>query len=336
MWTKHVVMGIIVLAAGVGVRTAMVVAADPELSGADLIKFENTYGLDLPDWYDRLPFFLLWTRGDGQAFVVLASDLDADGPAQELAVPVYRYSRAGYAWLGRLAALGRNDWVPIGLMAVNSAALVAIGSMASALAHPRGPAALLLTANPAIYVGFASDTAEPLGVALLMAVLTASDGRGAGVWAGLLAAVRPSLATAVPARGRNLPAVLIPLALVGVGLHLLGSLLFTGNASIPPDTLVLPMTGYVETWRNLPVAASIVVGIPLFASIATIYWGLTRRSGWARLSWIVTGFLVLTFGSLVLQSPNNWTRAAAGLPVLWGAQPPGNGRIERHRASDIA
>ena len=177
MWLKHLFVGVAVLIIGLGVRFAMVRTAEPPLSAADLARFEETYGLDLPTWYESTPFFLLWSRGDGQAFVALASDLDLSGPARELAVPVYRFSRAGYAWLGRLAALGRPGWVPVGLMMVNALALLAVGAMASVMAQRRGPVSYMLAANPALYVGFASDTAEPLGIALLTAALVASTGR---------------------------------------------------------------------------------------------------------------------------------------------------------------
>ena len=291
--------------------------SDPPLSGTDLERFEKIYGLDLPDWYGEVPFLLRWSRGDGQAFVALASDLDLNGPARELAVPAYRYARVGYAWLGRMAALGRTEWIPIGLLAVNGTALFAIGALSSALARRRGPVSYLLAANPAIYVGFASDTAEPLGVALLVGALAASTVRGAGFWAAWLGAVRPSLGTALLARGRNLAALMVPFAVVGLAIRFVGLATFGGDASIPPSTVVLPFTGYFDVWRSLEDADALLTGIPLIAAIATIYVGLAKRTGWVRVSWVASGLLALTFGALVLRQPNNWIRAAAALPVLW-------------------
>ncbi|MDH5616620.1 MAG: hypothetical protein OEY62_08790 [Acidimicrobiia bacterium] len=317
MWFRHLLVGLAVLCIGLLVRVAMVQTANPDLTPDDLHRFETTFGLDLPDWYAGQPFFLLWTRGDGQAFVALASDLDLDGAAQELAVPIYRYTRIGYAWLGRVAALGRVSLVPVGLMAVNALALLALGVLSSQLAQTRGRVAYLLAANPAVYVGFASDTAEPLGVVLLVAALVTSS-KAVGRWSsGWLAAVRPSLATALPARRRDLPITLIGFGVIAVVVRIIGTVGLGGNSSIPPSTLVLPVTGYVEAWRSLSAGAAVVAGIPLAAGLTTFVLGMVRERGWMRLAWLATGLLVLTLGSAVLRSPVNWTRAAAALPVLW-------------------
>lgn len=328
-------MGVAVVIIGLGVRLAMVRAAEPPLSAVDLMRFEQTYGLDLPAWYEDSPFFLLWSRGDGQAFVALGSDLDLNGPARELAVPVYRFSRAGYAWLGRLAALGRPGWVPVGLMAVNALSLLAVGAISSVVVQRRGPISFILAANPALYIGFASDTAEPLGIALLMVALVASTGRRAGLAAGLLGAVRPSLATALPERGRNLGALIASFAAVALAVRFIGSAALGGDASIPNATFVIPLTGYFDVWQELPPGAAVVAGIPLVAALATIYFGLTKRSGWVRVSWVATGLLVLTFGSLVLHHPNNWIRAAAALPVVWGLSRPPDARVAGDQESAI-
>ena len=298
-------------------RVALVQTANPRLTQDDLRRFERTFDLDLPGWYEDHPFFLRWTRGDGQAFVALASDLDLDGAAQELAVPVYRYARVGYAWLGRVAALGRVSLVPIGLMAVNALALLTLGVLTSHVAQTGGRMAYLLAANPALYVGFASDTAEPLGVVLLVAALVASS-KAAGRWSsGWLAAVRPSLATALPTRRRDLPMTLLSFGVIAVVVRIIGIVGLGGDTSIPPNTFVVPLTGYLEGWRSLSPGAAVVAGIPLMAGLATVVVGLTRKRGWMRLAWLATGFLVLTFGSAVLRSPFNWTRAAAAVPTLW-------------------
>jgi hypothetical protein len=147
--------------------------------------------------------------------------------------------------------------------------------------------------------------------------LVASTGTIAGFLAGFLGAVRPSLGTALPARGRRPAALLIPFALVGLAVRFLGIATLGGDTSIPPSTVVFPFTGYFDVWRSLNDSAAIVASIPLVAAVATMYIGLAKRTGWVRLSWITTGLLVLAFGSLILQEPNNWIRAAAALPVLW-------------------
>ncbi len=295
----------------------MVQTANPHLTGEDLHRFETIYDIDLPDWYDDHPFFLLWTRGDGQAFVALAADLDLDGAAQELAVPVYRYARVGYAWLGRAAGLGMVSLVPVGLMIVNALALFALGVLSSRLASVRGKVAYLLAANPAIYVGFASDTAESLGVVLLVAAALASS-RSVGRWsAGWLAAVRPTLVTALPARRGDLTLTLVAFGVVGAAVRIIGIIGLDGDTSIPPSTVVAPVTGYLEAWPSMSAGAAIVAGIPLAAGLATFAVGLISKRGWMRLAWLATGLLVLMLGSAVLHNPFNWTRAAAALPVLW-------------------
>ena len=139
-----------------------------DLGPADLQRFESLSGVDLPDAYGDLPFFLLWTRGDGQAYVTLASDLDLQGPAQRLLLPSYRYTRVGYAWMGRVFALGRVDLIPVGLMLVNLTALAGIGALTAKLVQLYGERSYLLLLNPGLYVGFATDTAEPLGLLLLI------------------------------------------------------------------------------------------------------------------------------------------------------------------------
>ena len=113
---------------------------------------------------------------------------------------------------------------------------------------------------------------------------------------------------------------------VALAVRFVGSAALGGDTSIPDATVVIPFTGYFDVWQKLPRSAAAVAGIPLMAALVTIYIGLTKRSGWVRLSWVATGLLVLTFGSLVLHHPNNWIRAAAALPVLWGlSKPPGSG-----------
>ncbi len=295
----------------------MVQTANPQLTGDDLQRFETIYDINLPDWYNDHPFFLLWTRGDGQAFVALASDLDLDGAAQELAVPTYRYARVGYAWLGRAAGLGKVSLVPVGLMMVNGLALFALGLLSSRLASSHGWAAYLLAANPALYVGFASDTAEPLGVLLLVAAIVASS-KKVGRWsAGWLAAVRPTLATALPARRGDLPLTLVIFGAVAVGIRIIGMVGLGGDTTIPPSTVVVPVTGYLEAWRSMSAGAAVVASIPLAAGLATCAIGIISKRGWMRLAWLASGLLVVMLGSGVLHNPFNWTRAAAALPALW-------------------
>ena len=65
-----------------GLTWRLVFVTSQGFDGADLERFEaQPYGVDLPDAYRDVPFLLAWTRGDGQAYVALAADPWAQGPA---------------------------------------------------------------------------------------------------------------------------------------------------------------------------------------------------------------------------------------------------------------
>ena len=166
-------------------------------------------------------------------------------------------------------------------------------------------------------MGFASDTAEPLGVLLLVAAIVASS-RKVGRWsAGWLAVVRPTLATALPARRGDLTFTLVTFGAVAAVIRIIGMVGLGGDTTIPPSTVVVPVTGYLEAWRSMSAGAAVVAGIPLVAGLATCAIGFISKRGWMRLAWLATGLLVVMLGSAVLHNPFNWTRAAAALPVLW-------------------
>ena len=143
-----IILALITALTGLGFRS--VLTARTDLGPTDLERFESQSGVDLPDVYGQMPFFLLWTRGDGQAYVTMAADLDVKGPTQNLLLPSYRYTRVGYAWFGRVAALGRVAWVPVGLMLVNLAALTAIGALTGRLVRLFGERAYVILLNPGL------------------------------------------------------------------------------------------------------------------------------------------------------------------------------------------
>jgi hypothetical protein len=305
------------------------VVADQELSAVHLHRFERIYGLDLPDVYERLPFFLTWTRGDGQAFMALAADLDLDGPAQELAVPSYRFARVGYAWLARLAALGRVGLLPVGLLAVNLAAISMLAVVATGLARMWGKRAFLILANPGLFVGVSTDTAEPLGALLTVLALT-SGPTGGVVATALAAATRPTFLAVLPARRHGLLRPLMAAATVVVSLQIISLLAFGSFGERPPQTLVLPFTGYVEVWPTVRPAAAFGIGLLLVSASLTMAAGL-RSTGGRRLAFILSGLLVVMFGPAVLHNPFNYLRAAALLPIIWAV--PGQSSQVSARAS---
>lgn len=59
---------------------------------------------------------------DGQFAVYMALDPDPESVSSRLDEPAYRYQRALYPFLGRVLGLGRPDWIPWALIAVNVAA----------------------------------------------------------------------------------------------------------------------------------------------------------------------------------------------------------------------
>ncbi|MGH8937659.1 MAG: hypothetical protein ACRDXD_15605 [Acidimicrobiia bacterium] len=252
------------------------VVADQEFSAVDLHRFERISGVDLPV-YERLPFFLTWTRGDGQTFMALAADLDLDGPAQELGVPSYRFARVGYAWLARLAALGRVGLLPVGLLAVNLVTISILAVVATRLARIWRERAFLILANPGLFVGVATDTAEPLGALLLVLALT--TGATGGVLASALAAAtRPTFLALLPARRHGLLRPLMTAASVVISLQIISLFAFGSFGERPPETLVLPFTGYVEVWPTVRPAAAFGIGLLLLWAALTMAAPQYRRT----------------------------------------------------------
>jgi hypothetical protein len=102
----------------------------------------------------------------------------------------YRYMRIGYPWLTWLTSLGQHVLVPAMLVAVNVAAIGAIGYLGGVFARQGGRNALvglLLPAYFGLLTSLARDTAEPLSVVCLLGGLLAVRARRP-VLAGLLLA----------------------------------------------------------------------------------------------------------------------------------------------------
>jgi hypothetical protein len=119
---------------------------------------------------------------DGQFFYRLALDpLNLRPTAYGITMDhPYRYMRIGYPALTWLVSLGQQILVPVMLVAVNIAAVSALGWFGGVIARQAGRHALvglLLPAYFGIITSLSRDTAEPLAAACLVAGLLAVRAR---------------------------------------------------------------------------------------------------------------------------------------------------------------
>jgi hypothetical protein len=119
---------------------------------------------------------------DGQFFYRLALDpLNMHPTAYGIAIDhPYRYMRIGYPALTWLVSLGQHVLVPVMLVAVNVAAVSALGWLGGVIAQQGGRhalAGLLLPSYFGIITSLSRDTAEPLAAACLVAGLLAIRAR---------------------------------------------------------------------------------------------------------------------------------------------------------------
>ncbi|MGH3187579.1 MAG: hypothetical protein ACRDPY_12030 [Streptosporangiaceae bacterium] len=127
---------------------------------------------------------------DGQFFYRLAlNPLNLNHTAYGITVDrPYRFMRIGYPALTWLVSAGQHDVVPVMLVAVNAAAIAAIGYLGGMFARQGGRHAawgLLLPGYYGLITSLSRDTAEPLAAACLLAGLLALRARRP-VLAGLL------------------------------------------------------------------------------------------------------------------------------------------------------
>ncbi len=102
----------------------------------------------------------------------------------------YRYMRIGYPALTWLVSLGQHFLVPVMLVAVNIAAIGALGYLGALFAVEGGRhalAGLLMPGYFGLITSLSRDTAEPLAAVLLLAGLLAVRGRRPVLAAALLA-----------------------------------------------------------------------------------------------------------------------------------------------------
>jgi hypothetical protein len=301
------------LVLGVGLRWLAV-----EVGGfgpEDLARFKSQSGIDVPDEYGKHPFFLAWSRGDGQVFVIQAVDPLVRGPGQLVHEPAYRYLRIGFPLLARLAVGWNVALVPIGFVIVNGVAIMALGGLVG-WKYPDWGSSAAAAAHPGCRAGFVYDSAEVVGtLAVLLVVLFA---RYSGWWGVLVGLIRPSYLTGVfLSRGWKATTATTVIAAVAVQMAVVVAL------GLPWDTagagnLTFPLVGYVVAWPD-QTAPTRIVSL-LIATVA----GLTLVATWRSRSshrWAIAAAssagLALILSELVVSNPGNLLRAAGMLAFVW-------------------
>lgn len=272
----------------------------PTFSDRHVENAEEKYGLDVGD---PGPWFSAWSIGDGQAFAVIAADPTGMKLSAEIEEAAYRYSRAGFAWIVAAASLGHEDWIPYGMAVVGILSLLAITWLAISLRDQVGVRIWILVLNPALYLGFAGDTAEPLGMFFLAYAMATGS-----IWAAAaLGVTRPSYLIGLLGRWRQ----------VGVGVGATVAILVYGLFRFGVENFIpdggrvgLPLRAYFE--HSTPWGWLVAL-----AAAATLMVGIRKRD-WA---WIASGLLILCLGTDVTANPVNALRAAGMIPVLWAFGP---------------
>ena len=289
---EYVLVALIVIGGAYYVRGEYI----PPFPERHIENAEEKYDLDIGE---PGPWFSAWSIGDGQAFAVIAADPSGMKLSVEIKEPAYRFTRASFGWLAAAASFGQEAWIPYGLAVVGVVSLAATVAFAMSVRERLGPRIWLLLVNPAIYLGFAGDTAEPLGLLLLAIAISTGS-----VWVSFaLGVTRPSFLVALFGRWRQLSLGLAATA----GILAYGLVRFGADQFIPDGGRIgLPFTAYFEHstlsgWLLAALAsATLVVGI--------------RRRDWA---WVVSGVLIICLGDDVTANPANAWRAAGMIPVLW-------------------
>lgn len=289
-------MGAIVLLTAVFVRWQYI----PTFADRHVEVAEQKYEFDVGE---PGKWFSAWSLGDGQAYAMIAADPSGELLAKNISEVAYRFARAGYGWAAWAVSLGQDRYVPYAMALVGAVSVVGVLVVAIRMRSRLGPRSWLMVLNPALFIGFAGDTSEPMGVLVLAAALAWAS------WpmAALAGITRPTYLVAL-LRGRRL---LMSGLVAAVGLAWYSLIRFGGEALVPAGgRLSLPVVAYLQQFS--------VWGLILaVAAMMTLVIGILRRD-WA---WILAGLFVLCFGSDVLRDPVNAWRAAGFLPVMWAFGP---------------
>ncbi|MGH8873123.1 MAG: hypothetical protein ACRDWS_14265 [Acidimicrobiia bacterium] len=263
------------------------------------------------------PWFSAWTLGDGQATAIIASDPLGYEFGEVLRDPGYRFARAGYSWLTWAVIGGQHHLIPYGMAIVGGLALVGVLITALVLQNRLGTQAWLLLLNPALYIGFAGDTAEPLAI-LFLTLAMASNSHWAGVALGV---TRPDYLIAAFGRWRVLAAGLT----ASVVMAAYGIWRFGFDTLLPKvDLLALPFAGYLDQ-------PSLAGWLLATAALGTLVVGIRNRD----VVWVLAALFVVCFAPIVTVEPVNAWRAAGMLPVLWAFGPRPE-QAQRSAASDMS
>ena len=300
----------------------------------DLARYELMSGVEIPNFYEQLPFFLTWTRGDGQMFMTIAADPFLEGPARNLGSPVYRYGRAGYSWVASLLVLGIPSLLPVGLFATNLIATAFYAVSVVRLAEANRKAWWLL-ANPAIFIGVTSDTAEPFGLALVMIALLSYSPSFCVLAAGAAGLVRESFGTILGfAQHPLLAFAAAALSAISIRVAAAGSLDQSPTQGL--GSLDWPLKGYLDAIPSMELASAIITVCVGLAMVFTTLRSFSPGSIWSRMSWFLTGMLGLCVSSYVIDNVVNLFRALGMVPLLWvlgmvSAEPQEGGTIWRQK-----
>lgn len=296
--TEVLLVVLIVLVAAIGLRTSYQ-PLDPE---GNIDRFESLFGLEVGD---PQAWFTTWSYGDGQVYAIIAADVSGQELADHVREPAYRFARAGFGWTVAALSLGQPELIPYALALAGGLSLLGVLALAIQLRGRIGPRAWWVVLNPALFIGFAGDTSESLGILLLVAAM----GWGSSMPAVLLGVTRPTFLISVWGRWRLfLSGAAGTVALAGYSLLAFGRDGFTPIAG----SLAFPFTSYLEHLS----LAGVVLAV---AALGTIVVGTRARD----LAWILAGGFVLSFGLEVLRDPVNAWRAAGFLPVMWAFGPAG-------------
>ncbi len=247
--------------------------------------------------------FYTGAGGDGEVFAVLAADPFGSGQFPSLLHVTYRYSRVGFSLVAWMFSFGNETLVLPALAIVGLLAVGGVGFASGFLRERLGWRSWILMLNPALYIGSIGDTAEPLGILLLLLAMV-----GSGLLASaVLGMTRPSYAVAI----FNRLDLALAAVFTAIAVRLAAVVIFQAPLFDSPSSLFsFPAVAYFFE----PSLAGFAV---LIAGLATLGVGLTKRN----LAWVSSGFLVLVLGTAVTKDPINAVRAAGMLPVLWAFGP---------------
>lgn len=296
--------------------------SDRQSFGAhDIERYNVTYGTDIPT--TTPPFFTTWSRGDGQAFVAIARDLNVDEEASELGLPAFRMTRVGFSLAGRAFALGRADWAHVGVAIASLAAYAGLAFVSTGLVdRGLGYRALVIPLLPAPVLATVFDTAEGLGTLLVLTAITTQRTAAIALSSGMLGITRPSFATALFASrwsagsvgfaaGAALAAGLVTTQILGLE--------YTGSSG----NLAPPVTGYLEAFDQLDHTRMIAMVSVFALSVLSLALSWDRRLRFPfRVAAFASGVFGLSLGSPVfLSDPYSPFRVSGALALLLVVMP---------------